>query len=36
MGKHFKKKDKKVIVLSILRIMFLIILIISVANILKW
>ena len=36
MGKHSKKKDKKIIFISILRIVFIAILIISAFNILKW
>lgn len=36
MGKHFKQKNKKVIVLNVLRILFFITLVISIVSIVKW
>jgi len=36
MGKRYKKKNKKIIILSILRILFFITLVISIAYIIKW
>lgn len=36
MGKHYKSKNKKIVVLSIIRIIFLIALVVSIIYIIKW